>query len=136
MRRELTPRPTGTDSGVGRLEIEVSRVDSVVRVALSGILDEAGLERVIGRVAPMLTGRGQRVILDGSRLVHMDYRSTRSLIRWNRNLRRFSHTLHLGGWNDYLRAILCMEDWERELGLPLVPAASPARGGGLRQADS
>jgi hypothetical protein len=118
------------------LEIEVGRVDSAVRVTLSGILDEEGLQRVIGRVAPLLTGRGQRVILEGALLTHMDYRSTRALLRWNRNLRQFSHTLYLKGWNDYLKAILCMEDWDRELGLPLAPAARMARGCGIRRADS
>lgn len=136
MSRELTRRPTGMESGVRRLEIEVSRADSVVRVALSGILDEQGLEMIIGRVAPLLTGRGQKVILDGARLAHMDYRSTRALLRWNRNLRQFSHTLYLKGWSDYLKAILCMEDWDRELGLPLVPAVRMARGHGLRRAGS
>jgi len=136
MSRELTRRPTGMESGVRRLEIEVSRADSVVRVALSGILDEQGLEMIIGRVAPLLTGRGQKVILDGARLAHMDYRSTRALLRWNRNLRQFSHTLYLKGWNDYLKAILCMEDWDRELGLPLAPAARMARSHGIRRARS
>ena len=75
----------------------------------------------------MLLGRGCRVVLDGSGLTHMDYRSTRDLIRWNRNLRQFGHQLYLQCWNDYLKAILCMEDWERELVLPVgFPAAIAA----------
>ncbi len=134
MSRELTRRPAGTESGVVRLEIEVSRVDMAVRVTLSGILDEAGLESVIGRVAPLLAGRGYRVILDGSRLTHMDYRCTRAIIRWSRNLRQFSHALYLKGWSDYLKAILCMEDMDRELGLPMVSPATLAAHNGLRRA--
>lgn len=128
MPRESTRRFAGKETGANRLEIEISRADMAVGVALSGVLDEEGLSRVIARVAPLLTGRGQRVILDGVRLKHMDYRSTRALIRWNRNLKQFGHTLYLKGWSDYLKAIICMEDWDRELGLPLAPAARSAPG--------
>jgi len=55
-------------------------------------------------------------VLDGSRLSHLDYRATASLIRWNRNLRDYHHQLFLQQWSDYLKAILAMEDWDRELG--------------------
>ena len=128
MPRELTRQSVRQEAGGIQLDIEVSNKDLTVRVALSGVLDQDGLKRVILRVARMLLGRGCRVVLDGSHLTHMDYRSTRDLIRWNRNLRQFGHQLYLQNWNDYLKAILCMEDWEREL--PQVfPAPLSARFG-------
>ena len=128
MPRELTRQSVRQEAGGIQLDIEVSSKDLTVRVALSGVLDQDGLQRVKLRVARLLLGRGCRVVLDGSGLTHMDYRSTRDLIRWNRNLRQFGHQLFLISWNDYLKAILCMEDWEREL--PQVfPAPLSARFG-------
>ena len=121
MSRELIRQSVRQEAGGSPLDIEVSNKDMTVRVALSGVLNQDGLSQVISRVAPLLSGRGTRIILDGSKLSHMDYRSTRDLIRWNRNLRQFSHQLYLQNWNDYLKAILCMEDWEQEL--PMIFAA-------------
>jgi len=118
MSRELTRQSPGQEAGGTHLDIEVSSKDMTVRVSLSGLLDQPGLEKLIGRVAPRLSARGCRVIIDGSGLSHMDYRSTRALIRWNRNLRQFHHQLYLLNWDDYLKAILCMEDWEQELAVP------------------
>lgn len=115
MPRELIRQSVRQEARGSHLDIEVNSKDMTVRVALSGILDQQGLERVILRVAPSLLGRGFRVVLDGSGLTHMDYRCTKDLIRWNRNLRQFRHQLYLQNWNDYLKAILCMEDWDREL---------------------
>ena len=97
------------------LEVEVRQTDRTVRVTLSGILDRNGVEKVIGRVAPRLLGRGFRVVLDGSQLSHLDYRATAALVQWNRKLRQFRHQLFLQGWSDYLKAILLMEDWDSEL---------------------
>jgi len=119
MPRELarqSARQEAAGSHLEILEIEVRQTDRTVRVALSGILDRNGVERMISRVSPRLLGRGCRVILDGSRLVHLDYRATASLVGWNRRLRLFRHQLYLQGWSDYLKAILLMEDWSRELG--------------------
>ncbi len=132
MPRELTRQSTRQEACGSHLDIEVHSKDTTVRVALSGVLDQDGLTRVIARVAPSLLGCGYRVILDGSGLIHMDYRCTRDLIRWNRNLRHFRHQLYLKNWNDYLKAILCMEDWDRELGLPMVFAAPPCARFGAR----
>ncbi len=97
------------------LEIKVRHTDRAVRVSLSGILDRNGLEKVIGRVAPRLIGRGCKVVLDGSQLTHLDYRVTSQMVRWNRKLRQFGHQLFLQGWSPYLKAILLMEDWDSEL---------------------
>jgi hypothetical protein len=78
---------------------------------------------MISRVAPRLTQRGFRIYLDGANLTHLDFRATQGLLAWNRKLRDFHHTLYLRGWNDYLKAILVMEDWDRELGaVPPGPA--------------
>ncbi len=124
MSRELTRQSFWQEAGGKHLDIEVSSKDMTVRVSLSGLLDQAGLERIIARVVPRLSVRGCRVIIDGSGLSHMDYRTTRSLIRWNRNLGQFRHQLYLQNWSDYLKAILCMEDWEQELGMPVGFAPS------------
>ncbi len=127
MSRELTRQSSRQEAGGNYMDIEVSSKDMIVRVTLSGLLDQAGLEKIISRVAPKLSARGCRVIVDGSLLTHMDYRTTRSLIRWNRNLRQFHHQLYLQNWSDYLKAILCMEDWEQELGMPIRCAIQETR---------
>ncbi len=105
-------------------EIEIRQNDKVVWVTLSGILDRVGVERLISRVTLRLDRRGCRIVLDGSRLTHLDYRATGALIAWNRRLRAFHHQLYLHGWSDYLKAIVVMEDWDRELGA--TPAAMSA----------
>ncbi len=119
MSRELTRQFSRTESAPARrdhLQIQVSHFERTVRVTLSGTLDCTGVEKLISRVAPRLVSRGCRIILDGSRLNHLDFRATHSLIRWNRQLRDFHHQLFLQEWSDYLKAILVMEDWDRELG--------------------
>ena len=119
MSRELTRQFDRTESAPVRLDhlqIQVSQYEKTVRVSLSGTLDCTGVEKLISRVAPRLVSRGCRIILDGSRLTHLDFRATHSLIRWNRQLRDFNHQLFLSQWSDYLKAILVMEDWDRELG--------------------
>ncbi len=121
MPRETTRqfvRHETTSARPNHLQIQVSHSEKSVRVSLSGILDRQGVEQLISRVAPCLLTRGCRVILDGNRLTHLDFRATRRLIRWNRHLRDFQHQLYLKEWSNYLKAILVMEDWDRELGAP------------------
>lgn len=113
--RELTRQSARQEAARSCFELDVRQKDRTVRVTLSGILDEAGVDRMVGMVAPRLTSRGFRVIVDGSALTHLDYRATASLVRWNKNLRLFHHQLFLSGWNDYLKSILIMEDWNSEL---------------------
>jgi hypothetical protein len=116
MPRELTRQFDWQEATGSRLGIEIRHRERTVWVSLSGILDRQGVERMISRVAPRLARRGCRIILDGSRLGHLDYRATHSLLTWHRKLRDHHHTLFLHRWNDYLKAILVMEDWDRELG--------------------
>ncbi len=114
--RELTRLP-GRQEAAGTLtEIEIRQNERAVWVTLSGILDRAGVEKLIARVTPRLDQRGRRIVLDGSRLAHLDYRATGALVAWNRRLKAFHHQLYLHGWSDYLKAIVVMEDWDRELG--------------------
>ena len=115
MPREMARQSAWQDTAGTNLSIQVIQVDRTVRVTLSGILDQPGMELLATRVAPLLQDMGCRIILEGERLVHLDYRVTRSLIRWNNTLKQYRHQLYLQGWNDYLKAILCMEDWDGEL---------------------
>jgi ABC-type transporter Mla MlaB component len=109
-------RPETASAHLDGLHIQVSRTERTVRVALSGALDRQGVEKLVSRVAPCLVSRGCRIILDGSRLTHLDFRATGGLVSWHRHLRTYHHQLYLQSWSDYLKAILVMEDWERELG--------------------
>lgn len=130
MPREMARQSAWQDAAGTSLNIQVKQVDRTVRVTLSGILDQAGMELLAARVAPRLRETGCRIILEGERLSHLDYRVTRQLIRWSRNLRQFHHQLYLQGWNDYLKAILCMEDWDGEL------VGKPAGGSHWRVLDN
>ena len=123
MPRELTRQlERRTEAGTG-MEISVRHSERAVWVSLSGILDRQGVTRMISRVAPRLARRGCRIILDGTRLTHLDYRATHGLLVWNRRLRDHHHQLFLHRWSDYLKAILVMEDWDRELGaMPTGPS--------------
>ena len=123
MPRELTRQSVRQEAAGSRTDLEIRHGERAVWVSLSGILDRDGVEQMIGRVAPRLTQRGLRIYLDGTNLTHLDFRATQGLLAWNRKLRDFHHTLYLKGWNDYLKAILVMEDWDRELGaVPPGPA--------------
>ena len=122
MPRELTRQSVRQEAAGSDLEITVRQDDRTVWVALSGILDRRGVANLMSRVAPLLASRGCRIVLDGTRLVHLDFRATHGLVAWSRRLRDFHHQLYLKGWSDYLKAILVMEDWDRELGTP--PAGS------------
>ncbi len=114
--RELTRLPARQEAAGTLTEIQIRQNDRAVWVTLSGILDRAGVEKLIARVSLRLDQRGRRIVLDGSRLAHLDYRATGALIAWNRRLKAFHHQLYLHGWSDYLKAIVVMEDWDRELG--------------------
>ena len=112
---EMARQSAWQEPASSSLSIQVKQFDRTVRVTLSGILDQAGMEQLAASVAPRLLETGCRIILEGENLTHLDYRVTRQLIRWNHTLRQFRHQLYLQGWNDYLKAILCMEDWDGEL---------------------
>lgn len=116
MPRESTRQPGRQDAAGSHMEMKIRQTDTAAWVALSGILDRDGVMRLIDRVTPHLSRRGTRVVLDGRRLTHLDYRATRLLVDWNRRLGAFNHQLYLHRWSDYLKAILVMEDWDRELG--------------------
>jgi ABC-type transporter Mla MlaB component len=86
-----------------------------VRIRLAGILDRRSLRRLMVEADRHLYGRNRLLILDGSRLLHLDYRCVPMLLQWGRGLRSFGHRLYLANWNEYLSAILAMEDWDGEL---------------------
>lgn len=98
-----------------RVETRITRRERQLRVSLAGILDQEGLADLMRRVSLALPGRGCTVILDGAGLLHMDYRCVQPLVRWSRGLRAYRHDVRLAEWNEYLQAILAMEDWDREL---------------------
>ncbi len=126
MPRELTLQSVGQEATGSHLEIKVKHTDRAVRVTLSGILDRDGLHKLVRVTGRHLAGRGHRVILDGQALSHMDYRLAGDLVRWNHELGQFGHQLYLHRWSDYLKAILCMEDWDQELGMPVGFSLSQA----------
>jgi hypothetical protein len=93
----------------------VEHQERAVWVTLSGILDGEGLDRLIRRVGPDLARGGCRVVLEGKRLLHLDYRAVTILVRWQRRLRERGHRIWLANWSEYLQMILAMEDWQGEL---------------------
>lgn len=111
MPRELTRRPERFQILQGELGFDIHEQGTAVRVALFGVLDSDGLEQLVRRVTPRLRRRGRKVVLDGSRLEHVDYRAVPSLVAWNHVLRSFDHTLMLSDWNSYLKSILLVGDW-------------------------
>ncbi len=118
MPRERAQQSARQEATRSTLDMEITHRDRAVWVSLSGILNREGLQSVLAGIAPLLGGRGRKIILDGSRLIHMDYRCTGPLLAWNRTLKQYGHHLYLRRWNDYLKAILVMEDWNRELVIP------------------
>ncbi|MEZ4388460.1 MAG: STAS domain-containing protein [Candidatus Krumholzibacteriia bacterium] len=100
-----------------------------VRIHLVGILDRDGAARLIQAANRALMGGRAMVVLDASRLAHLDYRCVPMLVRWNRGLASFGHRLVLERWSPYLQAILAMEDWDGEL-------ERGSRGPGWRSADT
>ncbi len=110
MPRESTRRSTKFEVLDGGTSYELHEQGATAWVALSGVLDRDRLQGLIGRVRPLLRSRGRRIVLDGRRLRHIDYRAVPALIAWSDGLRAFNHELLLYGWNDYLRTILSVGD--------------------------
>jgi ABC-type transporter Mla MlaB component len=108
------------------LDFHIRQLGVTVWVTLFGTLDRSQLSRLKLRLTPALKDCGHRVVLDGRSLAHVDYRAVQPLIHWHRHLCAFNHQLYLYQWNDYLKAILCVEDWERELN-PTPVRPSPWR---------
>ncbi len=127
IRRERAPRSAELKVLKGGLAFEVHDQGRAVRVALSGILDRAGLDSLVRRVALLLHSRGRTVILDGRRLEHVDYRAVPALSAWNRALRSFGHSLLLSDWSGYLKTILLVGDARA-----VKPCASVAEAGTKR----
>jgi len=108
MPRETTRQPPHLHLLEGGLDFEIRERDGAVRVVLSGSLDHDLLRRVKTVTAPRLCRRGRRIVLDGRRLDHVDYRVVAALIDWARDLRVYGHGLYLEGWRPYLKAILAL----------------------------
>jgi hypothetical protein len=115
MPREMTLQSPDRLSRTGALAFTIDQRDTAVWVTLSGVMDREGLARVVRRVDPLLTGRSRRVVLDGARLLHVDYRAVRDLVGWNDHLKPYAHQLRLARWSRYRHVILSMEDWSGEL---------------------
>ncbi len=107
---EATRRSVRFEVLDGGLDFEIRERDETVWVALSGVFDAARLAELKRRVSPVLRARGRRLVLDGRRLLHLDYRCVPALLAWHDSLRSFNHQLLLYGWNAYLRAILAVGD--------------------------
>ncbi|MBU0741835.1 STAS domain-containing protein [bacterium] len=108
MPRETTRQPLYLHLLEGGLDFEIREHDGDVRVVLSGSLDRNLLADIISTLTPRLARRDRRIVLDGSRLAHVDFRAVETLVDWGRRLRAFGHTLVLDGWSPYLRAILIL----------------------------
>ncbi len=115
MPREVTRQSVECRGPGSGLDIDIRRLGVTVWVTLSGILDRPQLSRLIRRATPLLQKRGCTLVLDGRSLRHIDYRAVPALIAWNRQLNSFGHRLTLYRWSDYLKAIVSVEDWQREL---------------------
>jgi len=110
MPRESTRRTPRLTLLEGGSTFEIQERGSVLRVALLGTLDHRRLQELRRRIAPHLVQRGRRIVLDGRRLRHVDYRVAADLRRWNDQLKSFGHALLLGGWSPYLRTLLALGD--------------------------
>jgi ABC-type transporter Mla MlaB component len=128
MPRESTRRSTRFEVLDGGTCWELEEQGATAWVALSGVLDRDQLQRLIARVRPLLRSRGRRIVLDGRRLRHVDYRAVPALIAWNDGLRAFNHQLLLYGWNGYLRTILAVGDAGQRFGPVAVRLTSWPRG--------
>ena len=130
MQRQVIRQPASAANDRSSPEYRITVRGRTVRIHLTGLLDRAGVQRMLRLVNGVLTERNLKIVLDGSRLMHLDYRCVPMLVRWNQLLRGFGHRLVLAGWNGYLTAILAMEDWEGALedGIRRIPAARPVAG--------
>lgn len=116
MPRESTRRPPHLQLLDGGSMFEILERGSVLRVTLSGTLDRERLAELRRRIAPLLVQRGRRIVLDGTHLRHVDYRTASALRLWSDEVRAFDHVLLLAGWSRYLRTLLALGD---------VPAPRP-----------
>lgn len=110
MQREQTRQGPQLRLLDGGLDFEIIDCDNSVRVALSGSFDSAQLNSIIKLIKPYLLQRSRKIILDGSRLEHVDFRVMNSLTVWNSKLRSFGHTLFLSTWSSRHKAILLIGD--------------------------
>ncbi len=108
--REATRRSARFEVLDGGLDFEIREQGETVWVALSGVFDAGRFRELRRRIAPVLRLRGRRLVLDGRRLLHLDYRCVPDLLAWHDSLRSFNHQLLLYGWNAYLKAILAIGD--------------------------
>ena len=110
----------------GGIDFEVQERGSLLRVTLFGTLDRETLVRLERWIAPRLVERGRRIVLDGRRLHHVDYRTVTPLLGWSRELKGYGHQLLLSGWNSYLKTILLLGDQpaSREAPVPSRRAVS------------
>jgi len=108
MPRETTRHQPHLQLLEGGLDFEIREHGGDVRVVLSGNLDCDLLDHIIASTTPRLARRDRRVVLDGARLAHLDYRAVPALIEWGRHLRAYGHQLMIAGWRSYLRAILAL----------------------------
>jgi anti-anti-sigma factor len=115
MPREVTRRSFELGGPGSGLDFEIRQHDLTVWVNLSGELTAKEFPRLVSEISSLLHHRGNRVVLDARRLRHIDYRTVKPLVEWNRKLHSKGQQLFLSNWNNYLRAILSVEDWDREL---------------------
>lgn len=130
MAREVIRQAASAATDRSRPRYRITVHGRTVRIHLAGLLDRAGLQRLMRQAAAVIDQRNLLIVLDGSRLVHLDYRCVPQMVRWSRSLRGYGHRLLLSGWNCYLTAILAMEDWDGELedGFRRTPPARLAEG--------
>jgi len=120
-------QPAAIAAPAPALEIRTTLRGRTVRVHLAGILDRRSVPRLIQEVQAVLPGPGCLVVLDGAGLVHLDYRCVGMLVRWSRTLRSWKQRVCLDRWNEYLTAILAVEDWDGEFADRSRSAAAGAR---------
>jgi ABC-type transporter Mla MlaB component len=120
-------QPAAAAASAPALQIRTTVRGRTVRVHLAGILDRTSVPHVIQQVGAALPGPGCLIILDGAGLVHLDYRCVAMLVRWSRTLRSYRQRVCLDRWNEYLMAILAVEDWDGEFADRSRSAAAGAR---------
>lgn len=92
----------------GGLNFEIRTMGQELLISLTGALDADMLTLLQASVAPRLSQRGRRVVLDGSRLDHLDYRVVPRLLDWHVMLKSFQHELLLADWSNYHKTILLL----------------------------
>jgi ABC-type transporter Mla MlaB component len=92
----------------GGLDFEIRTMGQEILISLTGTLDADMLLRLKASCSPHLWQRGRQVILDGSRLDHLDYRAVTGLLEWHEYLKSFRHNLLLADWTPYHKTILLL----------------------------